>query len=69
MSNIYLRGNSYYGKKTDLQKSIFCCYKIGLKVSFWGTTIIQILDFKASCPNLKCVWLFYYFDFERNCDV
>ena len=35
------------------------------------------LSFKTSCCNLKvrglgakvCVWLFYYFDFEINCDV
>ena len=36
-----------------------------------------LLNFKTSCSNLKirgleeklCVWLFYYFDFERNHDV
>ena len=34
------------------------------------------LNFKTSCCNLKsdvweqnCVWLFYYFNFERNYDV
>ena len=44
---------------------------------FWGTpTHEDLIDYKTSWCNLKvrglganCVWLFYYFHFERNYDV
>ena len=62
---LYLRPFSKFKKKNSFQVSLT---KIQLtKIS---------LNFKTSCRNLKsevweqnCVWLLYYFSFERNYDV
>ena len=67
---------SYYWEKLAFSNFDFLSLKqIRLQVSFWGGQLTQIwLNFKNCCCNLKiwqqnCMWLFCYFNFERNYDV
>ena len=73
MSNIYLKVAVETFSK--LRFSEF--KKFVTRSVFWGFQLTQVLlNFKTSCCNLKlsdlgaiCVWLFYYFNFERNYDA
>ena len=73
MSNIYLKVTIKTFSKLRISG-----FKIFVTRSVFGEIqLMQIsLNFKTSCCNLKsevweqiCVWLFYYFNFERNYDV
>ena len=73
MSNIYLKVAIETFSK--LRFSGFKKFVTGSV--FWRFQLTQVLlNFKTSCCNLKisglgtiCVWLFYYFNFERNYDA
>ena len=65
-------------RKTDVLKtSIFNVKKTCLQVSFWSAPthadIIEFSSFLLQPKNQrsasKTVWLFYYFNFERNYDL
>ena len=75
MSNIYFKVTI-----ETFSKLRFSAFKSITRSIFRELQLTQIsLNFKTSCCNLKirglgvrlfvCVWLFYYFHFERNFDV
>ena len=46
--------------------------KLQAQVSFWGAPVFNVLmklKYEWSGRKTVCVWLFYYFNFERNYDV
>ena len=73
MSNIYLKAI----EKTDVLKHRFCKFKKIVTRSVFGELRLTKISLKfKTCCNFKirslgaiCVWLFYYFNFERNYDV
>ena len=71
--------NIYYWEKLTFSKLPFSKFKqLVTRSVFRELQLTQMsLNVKSSCCNLKirglganvCVWLYYYFNFERNCNV